>query len=167
RMLERARAMTSDAAIIYARADLERLDLRAASFDLAHSSLALHYINDLAGLLAIVHRALVPGAHLIFSVEHPIYTAPMHPGWSVDAAGCKTWPVDGYQVEGPRTTDWLVKGVIKQHRTIGTYLNLLIRLGFAISHVEEWSPTDDEIATRPELAEERERPMLLPVAARR
>src|SRR5262249_44600909 len=58
RMLERARAMTSDAAIIYARADLERLDLRAASFDLAHSSLALHYINDLAGLLAIVHRAL-------------------------------------------------------------------------------------------------------------
>jgi SAM-dependent methyltransferase len=167
RMLERARAMTSDAAITYARANLERLDLREASFDLAYSSLALHYLDDLAGLLAKVHRALVPGAHLIFSVEHPIYTAPTHPGWSVDADGRKTWPIDAYQREGRRTTDWLAMGVVKQHRTIGTYLNLLIRLGFAISHVEDWGPTDEQIAARPELAEERERPMILLVAARR
>src|SRR5690606_19549144 len=78
-MLARARAATSDTAITYVRADLERLDLREASFDLAYSSLALHYIEDLAGLLSTVHRALVPGAHLIFSIEHPIYMAPTHP----------------------------------------------------------------------------------------
>jgi SAM-dependent methyltransferase len=167
RMLARARAMTSDPMIAYVRADLERLDLREASFDIAYSSLALHYIEDLAGLLAKVHRALVPGAHLIFSVEHPIYTSPTSPGWSTDADGRKTWPVDGYQVEGPRKTDWLAKGVVKQHRTIGTYLNLLIRHGFEISHVEEWSPTDDQIAARPELAEERQRPMILLVATHR
>ena len=75
--------------------------------------------------------------------------------------------VDSYRVEGPRTTDWLTKGVIKQHRMIGTTLNLLIRAGFAISHVEEWGPTDDQIAARPGLAEDRERPMFLLVAARR
>ncbi|WP_119460350.1 class I SAM-dependent methyltransferase [Rhodospirillaceae bacterium SYSU D60014] len=167
KMLARARAATSDAAITYVRADLERLDLPEASFDLAYSSLALHYIVDLAGLLAKVHRALIPGAHLIFSIEHPIYMAPAHPGWSVDREGRKTWPIDSYQVEGPRRTDWLAKGVIKQHRTIGTTLNLLIRLGFAISHVEEWGPTDEQIAAKPELAEERERPMFLLVAARR
>ena len=46
RMLARARAMTSDAAITYEQADLERLDLPAASFDLAYSSLVLHYIAD-------------------------------------------------------------------------------------------------------------------------
>ena len=167
KMLARASAATSDAAITYARADLERLDLPEASFDLAYSALALHYIENLAGLLAKVHRALVPGAHLIFSAEHPIYTAPTHPGWLVDAQGRKTWPVDAYQIEGPRTTDWLARGVIKQHRAIGTYLNLLIRLGFAISHVEEWGPTDEQIAVQPELAEERQRPMFLLVAARR
>jgi SAM-dependent methyltransferase len=167
KMLAQATATTSDAAITYARADMERLELVEASFDLAYSSLVLHYITDLPGLLANLWRALVPGAHLIVSVEHPIYTAPTHPRWSVDADRRKTWPVDGYLVEGPRTTDWLAPGVIKQHRTIGTYLNLLIGLGFAISHVEEWGPTDDQIAARPDLADERQRPMFLLVAARR
>ena len=167
KMLERARSMTSNPKIVYARADLERLDLSEASFDLAYSSLTLHYIENLAGLLATVHRALVPGGSLVFSIEHPIYMAPAHPDWLTDAEGRKTWPVNGYQSEGPRTTDWLAKGVIKQHRTIGTLLNLLIRTGFTISHVEEWGPTDEQIKARPELAEERERPMMLLVAARR
>ena len=114
-----------------------------------------------------MHRALVPGGRLVFSVEHPIYTAPTEPGWSVDPAGRKTWPVDGYLNEGARSTDWLTKGVIKQHRTIGTYLGLLLRGGFAISHVEEWGPTDAQIAARPALADERQRPPFLLVSARR
>jgi SAM-dependent methyltransferase len=167
RMLARARSATRDAAIVYVRANLERLELPEASFDLAYSSLALHYIEDMAGLLAKVSRALVRGGHLIFSIEHPIYMAPAHPGWMINAEGHKTWPVDGYLVEGPRMTDWLAKGVVKQHRTIGTTLNLLIRLGFTISHVEEFGPTDDQIAAKPKLAEERERPMFLLIAARR
>jgi ubiquinone/menaquinone biosynthesis C-methylase UbiE len=167
KMLARARAATSDAAVTYARADMERLDLPEAGFDLAYSSLALHYVEDVEGLLAKVHRALVADGHLIFSAEHPIYTAPTRPGWSVDAHGRRTWPVDRYLVEGPRTTDWLAKGVVKHHRTIGTTLNLLIRSGFKISRVEEFCPTDEQIAAKPELAEERERPMFLLVAARR
>jgi SAM-dependent methyltransferase len=167
KMLERARAETSDAAIRYARADLERFDLPARSFGLAYSSLALHYIENLDRLLATVRDALVPGGHLVFSVEHPIYTAPAKPGWTVDAEGCKTWPVDGYLVEGPRSTDWLAKGVIKQHRTIGHYLNALLRHGFAPENVEEWGPDEAQIAARPELADERQRPPFLLMAARR
>ena len=75
------------------------------------------------------------------------------------------WPVDHYFDEGPRVTDWLVKGVVKQHRTAGTYLNMLVRAGFAISRVEDWSPTDEQIASRPEWAMERCRPLFLLVAA--
>ena len=166
-MLVRARADTADAAITYLRADMERVELPEAAFDVAYSSLALHYIENLERLLANVHRALVPGGYLVFSAEHPIFTAPAHPGWMVDADGRKRWPVDSYLCEGPRRTDWLAKGVIKQHRTLGTYLNLLLRLGFALTHVEEWGPTDEQIAARPCLAEERQRPMFLLVAARR
>lgn len=160
-------ASAPDPAIAYARADLERLDLPAAAFDLAYSSLAFHYIEDLAGLLASVQRAPVPGAHLVFSIEHPIYMAPTHPGWAIDAQGRKTWPIDSYQVEGPRTTNWLANGVVKHHRTIGNLLNGLIRAGFTLTHVEEWGPADEQIAARPELAEEGERPMMLLVAAHR
>jgi SAM-dependent methyltransferase len=166
-MLARARADTADTAVRYIRADLENLDLPEASFDLAYSSLALHYVVHLAPLLVVVHRALVPGGSLVFSVEHPIYTAPARPGWEVDTEGRRTWPVDGYLIEGPRTTDWLTKGVIKQHRTLTTYLNLLLRLGFALTHMEEWGPTDEQIAARPALLDERQRPPFLLVAARR
>ena len=167
KMLARARAATSDAAIAYLQADLERLRLEPASFDLAYSSLALHYVEDLGGLLAKVRRALAPNGRLVFSVEHPIFTAPTQPGWSLGVDGRKTWPVDSYLCEGPRRTDWLAKGVIKQHRTLTTYLSLLLGLGFTLSHIEEWGPTDEQIAARSALADERQRPMFLLVAARR
>lgn len=167
KMLARARAADADVAIAYQRADLDELTLPPARFDLAYSSLALHYVSDVARLFATVHQALVPGGSFVFSTEHPIYMAPTKPGWSVDAAGKKTWPLDQYLVEGPRTTDWFTKGVVKHHRTMGTTLNLLIRAGFMIEQVEEFRPTDAQIAARPELAEELERPMFLLVRARR
>ena len=167
RMLARSRATTQDTAITYTRADMEHLELPPASFNLVYSSLALHYIEDLNGVMLRVYRSLVPGGSLVFSVEHPIYTAPADPNWSLNVAGRKTWPIDGYLEEGPRSTDWLAKGVIKQHRTVATYINTLLRQGFAISHVEEWGPTEEQIAARPTLADERQRPPFLLVAARR
>ena len=87
--------------------------------------------------------------------------------WLLDAAGRKLWPLDNYLDEGPRSTDWLTKGVIKQHRTLATYINLLIGLGFSIAHVEEWAPTAEQIAAEPSWADERARPPFLLVAARR
>ena len=167
KMLERAVATTADAAVSYARADLEQLELAEGGYDLVYSSLTLHYIVDLARLFSVAHRALAPGGKLVFSIEHPIYMAPRHPGWVLDAQGRRTWPIDSYQLEGPRSTNWLAEGVIKQHRTIGTLLNLLIAAGFGISHVEEWGPSVEQLVARPELAEERDRPMMLLVAAQR
>jgi ubiquinone/menaquinone biosynthesis C-methylase UbiE len=166
-MLARARATTPDTAITYERADLEQLTLPAGSFDLAYSSLALHYIAKLEPLLEAVHRALMPGGRLVFSIEHPLYTAPTRPGWVEDGTGQKTWPLDRYLDEGPRRTDWLAKGVIKQHRALATYLNRLIGSGFTLEYIEEWGPTDAQIAAHPEWKAERDRPPFLLVAARR
>lgn len=167
KMLARARAAGPDTGITYQRADLDHLSLPAGGFDLAYSSLALHYVEDVARLFRTVHQALSPGGHFVFSTEHPIYMAPTRPGWVVDAEGRRTWPVDRYLVEGPRKTDWLANGVVKHRRTIGTTLNALIKSGFTIGHVEEFRPTDAQVAAKPELAEELERPMFLLVSARR
>ena len=167
KMLARARAETADPAIVYQIADLERLDLPAALFDLAYSALALHYVENLAGMLAAVDRALAPDGSLVFSAEHPIYTAPSVPGWLGAAEGRRMWPVDGYLNEGPRSTNWLADGVIKQHRTVATYLNLLIQAGFTITRVEEWGPSPEQIAAHPEWADEVQRPPFLLVSARR
>jgi SAM-dependent methyltransferase len=167
KMLDRAQADTDDPAITYQRADLERLDLPAASFDLAFSSLALHYLENLGRTLQVVYRALAPGGWLVVSVEHPMTTAPIAPGWMTAADGHQTWPVDNYLSEGPRTTDWLAKGVVKQHRTIATYLNVLTGLGFGISRVEEWGPSPEQVAAHPEWADEAQCPAFLLVAARK
>jgi len=166
-MLARARATDPDAAVTYRREDLERLQLPAGAFDFAYSALALHYLDNLEGLLGQVHRALVPGGRLVASVEHPIYTAPSDPGWVRSAAGREVWPVDRYLDEGPRVTHWLAEGVVKQHRTIGTYAGLLHRAGFTLAHLEEWGPTAAQIAEHPEYAIERERPAFLLFAADR
>ncbi len=166
-MLQRAAGLTSDDNITYQRADLETLELPDTSFDFAFSSLALHYILDAARLLHSIHNALVPGALLVFSTEHPIYTAPTHPEWQILPNGSRIWPLDSYLKEGSRSTDWLTKGVIKQHRTIGTLVSLLTGAGFGIRRLQEWCPTDEQIALRPELAEIRERPMFLLFAAQR
>ncbi|WP_226476960.1 class I SAM-dependent methyltransferase [Pseudomonas sp. MWU16-30323] len=167
KMLARAEEMTSSSAITYAIADLEKLELPDAAFDLAYSSLAFHYIVDLKGLFARIHQALVPGGRLVFSIEHPIFMAPRQPGWLMDEQGRKRWPVDSYQLEGPRVTNWLADGVIKQHRTVGTLLTLLIQAGFTLTHVDEWGPSEADLKARPALAEELERPMMLLVAAHR
>ncbi|WP_294736643.1 bifunctional 2-polyprenyl-6-hydroxyphenol methylase/3-demethylubiquinol 3-O-methyltransferase UbiG [uncultured Pseudomonas sp.] len=167
KMLARAKEMTSSSGITYAIADLEQLELPTAAFDLAYSSLAFHYIVDLKGLFARIHQALMPGGRLVFSIEHPIFMAPRQPGWLIDEQGRKSWPVDSYQLEGPRVTNWLADGVIKQHRTLGTLLTLLIEAGFTLSHVDEWGPSEADLKARPALAEELERPMMLLVAAHR
>jgi ubiquinone/menaquinone biosynthesis C-methylase UbiE len=167
KMLARARSDTSDPAITYLRADMEQLELAPASFDLVYSSLALHYIEHLGELLSQVYRVLVPGGRFVFSVEHPVFTAPVEPGWLVNASGRKSWALDAYLEEGPRSTDWLAKGVIKQHRTLATYVNLLLGLGFALIRVEEWGPTPQQIAAQPVWADERRRPPFLLVSAGR
>jgi ubiquinone/menaquinone biosynthesis C-methylase UbiE len=166
KMLRRGRAATADPAITYIRADMEQLELPPEAFDLVYSSLALHYVENLSGVLSQAYRSLVPSGALVFSVEHPIFSAPPDPSWLLNSAGRKAWPVEGYLDEGPRSTDWLAKGVIKQHRTLATYINMLIAIGFVISHVEEWGPTEEQIAAEPKWANERQRPPFLLVAAR-
>jgi SAM-dependent methyltransferase len=166
RMLARARAEGGPPTLRYARADLEALALPAGSFDLAYSSLAFHYVADFARLAAALFAALAPGGRLVFSIEHPIFMAPAHPGWLARDGG-RSWPVDGYALEGPRRTDWLAPGVVKHHRRLDTTLNTLMAAGFALRRVVEWHPTPAQIAARPALAEEMERPMLLLVAAQK
>ena len=163
KMLARAVAESSPA-ITYARVDLESLTLAPSSAELIYSSLAFHYLKNLDALMREIANALAPGGRLVFSVEHPMFTAPREPGWMAQD-GQKRWPIDSYLEEGPRTTNWLAPGVIKQHRTISAYLNPLATNSLTIKHVEEWGPTDAQLAAAPLLAEERQRPTFLLIRA--
>lgn len=166
-MISRARADTTDPGIEYQIADLETLILPENSFDLAYSTLAFHYIKDFYRLAQTIYQALRSGGDLVFTIEHPIFMAAAHPDWLHDADGRKTWPVNGYAEEGERRTDWFAKGVLKYHRTIGTTVNLLIKAGFTLRQLVEFAPTPADVEQAPDLAQERERPMMLLIAARK
>lgn len=166
-MIARAKGDTADPGIEYRIADIETLELSKAAFDLIYSALTFHYIEDFGRLVRVIHEALVPGGDLVFTIEHPVYMAAAHPHWISDEGGRKTWPVNGYSLEGKRRTDWFAKGVVKHHRTLVTTLNTLIGSGFALRRIEEFAPTADQIERMPELAEKLERPMMLLVSARK
>jgi len=166
-MILRARETTTDPAIDYRIADIETIELPVGAFDFAFSSLTFHYIRDFARLARMVYRALMPGSHFVFSIEHPIFMAAADPHWIVDEDGRKTWPVNRYALEGERRTNWLAAGVVKHHRTIATTLNALIGAGFAIEAVSEFAPTSEQIRENLGLQEELERPMMLLVSVRR
>ena len=166
-MLEKARSMTQDkySGITYARADLDALELPesdTAGYDLVFSSLAFHYLEDLPRLVRLIRRALKPGGKLVFSVEHPIFTSPPSRALMVDPdTGRKYWKLEDYQKEGVRSKPCFVDGVEKQHRTMATYINMLIDTGFQLTNFDEWCPTVDDLRAHPDWETELIRPMFL------
>ncbi|MBN9242095.1 MAG: class I SAM-dependent methyltransferase [Mesorhizobium sp.] len=165
KMLAKARVETASAIISFRRADLETLELADGGFDLVYSSLAFHYLPDTEPLYRTINRALRAGGSLVFSVEHPAFTASARAGWITADDGLRFWRLDSYQREGERRTDWFAKGVVKYHRTLATTLNQLIGAGFAVRRIEEFCPSAEQIAADPSLGEEVERPTFLLIAA--
>ena len=166
-MLERARAATTASTVEYRCADVDELELGENSCDLVFSSLALHYVRDLDRLLAMAAQAVEREGSLVFSVEHPIYSAPTTQAFETSDNGDCIWPLDNYLVEGERVTTWFVDDVRKEHRTLATYVNAVIEAGFRLDRIEEWGPTAEEVAARPERAEDLHRPWFLLVSATR
>jgi len=166
RMLAEAALRTRDPAIVYVRSAIETYRPTRA-FDLVVSSLALHYVEDYAGVVRRVFAALKAGGRFLFSVEHPLCTA--HPGgWMKDGGGTALhWPVDRYGHEGRRTTTWFVDGVVKYHRTVETYVGGLLDAGFLLTHLGEPGPTPEALAARPALEKEQRRPPFLVLMALR
>lgn len=164
RMLAKARANTENASVTYERGDMEDLTLPAGRYDLVYSSLAFHYVMNFDSLVAEIAKTLKPCGRLVFSMEHPLFTAPARQEWREDG-GRKIWALDNYLIEGPRETDWLGARVVKQHRSMATVLNTMTGAGFVLLCLEEWGPSDAQVAEWPELADERLRPTFLLLSA--
>jgi SAM-dependent methyltransferase len=164
KMLERARAATQGSGVEYHRRAIEDIDFPANQFDLVISSLALHYIEPFDQVCRKVHHCLAPNGLFLFSVEHPIFTTLPAQSWYHSPTGERLhWPVDKYQEEGRRQTNWLTENVVKYHRTLATYVNTLIDFGFLIKRLEEPKPPPQ--ATNPDTQDQARRPPFLLVAA--
>jgi SAM-dependent methyltransferase len=165
KMLELARVHPR---VTYTLQAIEDVRFPPERFDLIVSSLALHYVADYAALVQRIATWLTPGGALVYSTEHPIYTARLPgAGWVVDENGERTgWRIDNYFHEGPRDEHWFVEGVRKYHRTLSTLLDGLLRAGLTIERVVEPAPSDSRLQQRPHERDELRRPMFLLVRAR-
>jgi 2-polyprenyl-3-methyl-5-hydroxy-6-metoxy-1,4-benzoquinol methylase len=169
RMLALARADFAHPRVTYSRAAIEDVTFPPDRFDLVVSSLVLHYVDDYAGLVRRIAGWLPPGGVLVYSTEHPIYTARLPgEGWVLDEAGRRTgWRLDRYGDEGPREETWFVAGVRKVHRTLATLVNGLLDAGFVVERVLEPMPGEQWLREHPGAQDERRRPVFLLVRARK
>ena len=155
RMLERARAMTDSPVVEYRRAAIEDTRHAPAAWDVVLSSLALHYVEDYAGVCRMVWDALSPGGWFIFSAEHPVFTAQGPQDWQRDAGGAPLhWPVDRYFEQGPRDAVFLGEHMRKYHRTVTGYVQPLLARGFALEALVEPQPAREMLDAVPGMADE-------------
>jgi SAM-dependent methyltransferase len=166
RMLDHAKSVTNDPGIEYLRSAIEDIDFPADEFEVVFSSLALHYVERFDLACQKVSHCLVTGGAFVFSVEHPMFTALAAQEWCYGPSGERLhWPVDDYQQEGPRHTQWLADNVVKYHRTVATYVNTLIDSGFQLSKLSEPAPSPDRLIEQPDFQDDCRRPTFLLIAA--
>lgn len=124
------------------------------SVDWVTAALSLNNVPDLDAALRAVHRVLVPGGGLVFTVPHPCFEAP-HAGWT-DGDDCRPARrvVGDYLIEGfwRSANPEGARRAGNRHRTFATYLNALVRHGFRIEVVEEPAPDTGVVAEQPRRA---------------
>jgi SAM-dependent methyltransferase len=167
RMIAVARSRTSDAQIEYVNSAIEDFVIQPQAYDLIVSRLTLHYVRDYEPVVRSVFNGLRAGGSFIFSVGHPICTA-LCDGWYENDHGEQIfWPVDNYSKEGEREQSWFVDGVIKYHRTVQTYVNVLLDSGFALTRLLEPHAGRESADMRADLKNTFRRPPILIIAARK
>ena len=165
RMLEVARERNAAPCIEYRRCAMEDLELPEGCADVVLSSLALHYVRDYEALMARIAKWLAPGGVLVFSVEHPVFTAQGPQDWVYREDGSIAhFPVDDYFIEGPRDAVFLGEHVVKYHRTLTTCLAAVTRAGLMLREVREPQPPE-EMMSMEGMRDELRRPMMLIVRA--
>lgn len=145
----------------YLRQAIEDVEAEAESFDIALSSLALHYIADFPATVQKVFSLLRPGGAFVFSMEHPVFTAEGSQDWFYNEKGeILHFPVDRYFIEGSRQAVFLGETVTKYHRTLTTCISALIQAGFLLKDFAEPQPPAHMLEEIPGMKDELRRPMM-------
>ena len=138
KMLEVAKQENSHPNITYLQMPMEDISQLEGKFDVAISSLALHYVEDFENLVKEVYALLDEDGIFVFSQENPVNTCfSSGDRWTRDDKGCKLYAnLSNYNVEGERESRWFVDGVKKYHRTFSTIVNTLVKTGFVIEKMK-------------------------------
>ena len=168
-MLAVAKKENADPRIEYIDLPIESTHKLNEKFDIAISSLALHYVEDFRGAIKGIYEKLVPGGVFIFSQEHPLVTCHSRGSrWTKDENGEKLYVnLANYGVEGVRDTKWFVEGVKIYHRTFSSIVNTLTEAGFTVEKMIEPRPSPELLEKYPEHRDLFHKPDFLLIRARK
>ncbi|MFS0879708.1 class I SAM-dependent methyltransferase [Metabacillus niabensis] len=168
-MIELAKKENNHDKIDYICTPIEDLEVKNQKFDIIISSLMVHYIEDYTRLIEKIVSLLNTNGEFIFSTEHPIVTARKEMNnWIIDEDGNKLhWGLDNYQEEGKREEHWYIEGVVKYHRTISTLINTLINSGLVLEKIIEPQAIPIGLEKMPKLEDEKRRPSIIVIKARK
>ncbi len=167
RMLDIANANNKLDNISYMFLDMNHIDLLNEKYDVAFSSLSVHYIKDFKKLLHNINHILNSDGCFIFSQEHPLSTAPISGvHWTRDdKLNILHYDLTDYRRDGERIISWIVDGVIKYHRCFSEIVNLIIEEGFAIDRMLEPVPAKELIERLPYFEKSMHKPNYLVIKA--
>lgn len=169
KMLEIAKKENHAQNIQYLNMPMENIKSLSDKFDIAVSSLALHYIKDYDKLINDVCSLLKPGGIFLFSQEHPLTTAPIDGAkWIKNEDGSVDhYRLTDYTRAGERTVSWFIDGVVKYHRTFSQLINGLVRSGFVILEMEEPVASPETIRRLPQYGKDLHKPNFLMIKAKK
>lgn len=151
-------ARTNSPDIKFYEMDMEQLDFPDDSFDLAYSSLAIHYVDDWTKSLKEARRVLRNGGAYVFSCGHPIDTSMestvdagkkyVRVGRMVDQVTHERSIYGDYLANdngGVKPVSGILKDfeVIAYHRTFSKMVEQIVDAGFIIEKAVEPQPTDE------------------------
>lgn len=152
-------AKTNNPNIEFHEMDMEKLDLPDESFDLAYSSLAIHYVDDWVPALQEARRVLRPEGQYIFSCGHPIDSAMEYTtegkykyarlGRKVDTDTEERTVYGDYlapETSGIKPVTGVLKDieVVVYHRTFAKMIEQILASGFTIERVVEPQPIEGD-----------------------
>lgn len=166
--------------ITYLVADANKLPFDDQSFDFVISTMVFMDLEDLDGSLKEVNRVLKQGGFFQFSIVHPCFQTPGM-RWVFDEQGKRIGvEASRYFEEGRIDDQWTFTAapehissrfkpfkVAHFHRTLSTWITLLVETGFVLELLTEPTPDDASIEKYPPIKCMREIPLFLHMRWRR
>ena len=151
--------------IDYRVASAVHLPFADSTFDFATGFMSFMDVPETDQVLSEAWRVLKPGGFLQFSISHPCFDTPHRR--NLRDAQRRTYAIevgDYFRDWNGEIDEWVFKAAPPQakqglrkfrlprfHRTLSEWLNLLIATGFLLERVEEPRPSDETVASWPDL----------------
>jgi ubiquinone/menaquinone biosynthesis C-methylase UbiE len=132
------------------------------SFDIVLSTMALMDGPGYEEALQEFYRVLKPKGDLFFSILHPCFLTPGYSKLTDEQGVCTHRVVSNYFKEGPWEFTWTLSKKrdksdaqpftsMSYHRTLSTYINNLLKVGFILKEIREPQPSNEACESNPRL----------------